>query len=702
MVQFDNEARQIKIKIVYYGPAVGGKTTSLRHIHRIIDPERRTKLYSLNTADDRTLFFDLLSLNLGRIRGYQLTLQLYTVPGQVQYDATRRTVLAGADGIVFVADSQIDQRQPNLDSLANLHENMAANGLDTGKTPLVFQFNKRDLSPIQTLEEMEEALNSERRPSFPAVATSGDGVLDVFTKIGEETLVAVADKLGIGTNPEAIDRLQKQMHRAMQPFLGGDASPEQPSDVEVTLPEHEGDASEPLSNEVLVAEAVRANLAMADVNVRLDSVRRQLEQKVRVMDSISAYGRAVSNERDPATVLRLLITNAIRLLQVQGASVLIVQSAGKLRDAVVHGFKQDPFAAAFAAGESAAADLLEVQSPRIVSLHNDEGMGSGLHEALRGSGFVSAVVVPLLTQDRPVGLLTAYGDEERAELDENDLQVATVLASTAAMGYSNAIAWRQMQDFNRGLETQVTERTSELQNAYRELAALDEMKNEFVNRLSLEFRTPVTSLFTAAKIFKREEHIPPEKSQRLTTVIYDEAEKLLEMITSIFQASVLMAGVRKLEKSPVPAQELIREAIAPLRDLANDRKVSLQVLIPSGLKTISCDPESTCAALRAIVRNAIEFSSNGSEVKLEVRRVVRGSDPWLQLRVSDTGVGIPKADLPHVSEAFWQGDDSSAGKRYGIGLGLAIAKRAIENNGGALSIRSVVEEGTEAVLSLPQ
>ncbi len=553
MVQFDNEARQIKIKIVYYGPAVGGKTTSLRHIHRVIDPQRRTKLYSLNTADDRTLFFDLLSLNLGRIRGYQLTLQLYTVPGQVQYDATRRTVLAGADGIVFVADSQIDQRQPNLDSLENLRQNMGANGLDPNKTPLVFQFNKRDLSPIQTLEEMEEALNSEGRPSFPAIATAGDGVLEAFTKIGEETLAAVADKLGIGTTPEAIDRLQRQMHRAMQPFLTADPSSAEPSDVEVTLPEHEGDASEALSNDVLVAEAVRANLAMTDVNARLDSVRRQLEQKIRVMDSISAYGRAVSNERDPATVLRLLITNAIRLLQVQGASVLIVQGSGKLRDAVVHGFKSDPFAAAFAGGEPAAADLLEVQSPRIVSLHNDEGMGSGLHEALLGTGFVSAVVVPLLTQDKPVGLLTAYGDEERAELDENDLQVATVLASTAAMGYANAIAWRQMQDFNRGLEAQVAERAGELQNAYRELAALDEMKNEFINRLSLEFRTPVTSLFTAAKILKREENVPiPKKASRLTTIIYDEAEKLLEMITSIFQASVLMAGAREAGKEPGP------------------------------------------------------------------------------------------------------------------------------------------------------
>ena len=129
MVQFDNQYRKIKIKIVYYGPALGGKTTCLQHIHRVTDPQRRTKLYSLNTASDRTLFFDLLSLNLGRIRGYRLAMQLYTVPGQVQYNATRRAVLSGADGVVFVADSQTDQRAANRQSLENLWENLAANGL---------------------------------------------------------------------------------------------------------------------------------------------------------------------------------------------------------------------------------------------------------------------------------------------------------------------------------------------------------------------------------------------------------------------------------------------------------------------------------------------------------------------------------------------------------------------------------------------
>jgi signal transduction histidine kinase/signal recognition particle receptor subunit beta len=717
MVQFDNHHRQIKIKIVYYGPAVGGKTTCLQHIHRVTDPQRRTKLYSLNTAADRTLFFDLLSLNLGRIRGFRLALQLYTVPGQVQYDATRRTVLAGADGVVFVADSQIPQREANLESLENLWTNMASIGLDRKSVPVVLQYNKRDLDPIQTVEEMEAALNADRYAAFPTVAISGEGILEAFTAVGEKTLASVADKLGVGTSPQAIARLQEQMRKAMQPFMAeeGDVPPAT-EDVEVTVTAPEVGAGDVLSEEVLVGEAVRANLAMTDVTTRLDIVSRQLERKVRVMDSISQFGHSVSNQRDPAKVLRLLITEAIRLLQLQGASVIILPGSGRVREAVVHGFKQDPLLhTADATGASLATAILNNGIPRLFVRELGKENGNAALAAVEGAGFTSALAVPMMTQEKIVGLLTAFGDNERADLDEDDLQLATVLASTAAMGYANAIAWRQMEDFSKGLEAKVEERAGELkrslaetqrlaidlETAHRDLEALDEVKNKLINRLSLDLRTPVTSLFTAAKIIRREKDVPPEKAARLLNIIYDEGEKLMEIVQNVFQASVIAAGARELERKPVPPQTLFRNAISPLRDLAANRDVRIQVLIPSGLESISCEPESTEAALRAVIKNAIEFSKGG-EVKLEVRRVMHNGDPWLQLRVSDSGSGIPEENLAHVFEAFWQGDDLNEGKRHGIGLGLTIAKRVVENHGGSIVIDGGENGGTAVVMSLPQ
>ena len=724
MVQFDNQHRQIKIKIVYYGPAVGGKTTCLQHIHRVTDPQRRTKLYSLNTAADRTLFFDLLSLNLGRIRGYRLALQLYTVPGQVQYDATRRTVLAGADGVVFVADSLVAQREANLESLENLWMNMAANGLDRKTMPVVLQYNKRDLDQIQTVEEMEAALNGDKQPAFPTVAISGEGVLEAFAAIGEHTLAAVADKLGVGTSPQAVGRLQEQMLKAMQPFMEVEGEvPPADEDVEVTVTGPEIAAGQVLSEDVLIGEAVRANLAMTDVTTRLDIVSRQLERKVRVMDSISQFGHAVSNQRDPAKVLRLLITEAIRLLQLQGASVIIVPGSGRVREAVVHGFKQDPLLhAADSTGTSIATALLNDRRPRLFVREVDENDDGSAMAAVEGAGYTSALAVPMMTQEKVVGLLTAFGDNVRADLDEDDLQLATVLASTAAMGYANAIAWRQMEDFSKGLEAKVEERAGELkrslaesrslasdleekknllESAHRDLEALDEVKNELINRLSLDLRTPVTSLFTAAKIIHREKDVPPDKANRLLNIIYDEGEKLMEIVQNVFQASVIATGARELERQAVPPQELFRNAISPLRDLAADRNVRIQVLIPSGLEAISCERESIEAALRAVIKNGIEFS-DGGEVKLEVRRVMHDGDPWLKLRVSDSGSGIPEEDQGHVFEAFWQGDDSSAGKRHGIGLGLTIAKRVVENHGGSIAIDGGMNEGTAVVMSMPQ
>jgi two-component system sensor histidine kinase ResE len=188
----------------------------------------------------------------------------------------------------------------------------------------------------------------------------------------------------------------------------------------------------------------------------------------------------------------------------------------------------------------------------------------------------------------------------------------------------------------------------------------------------------------------------------MLTVVHDEAAKLLEIIQSIFQASVLSSSAGDLKSRPVNAQDFFRKAIAPLQDLAKERQVAVHVLIPSGFESICCEPESSEAALRAVIKNGIEFNRPGGEVKLEVRRVLRGEEPWLHLRVADTGTGISDEDLPQVCEAFYQGDDSEAGKRHGIGLGLAIAKRVMENHGGSITITSSATDGTEVILAIPQ
>jgi mutual gliding-motility protein MglA len=173
MVQFNFSERTIKAKVVYYGPAQSGKTTNLEQIHRLTDPAGANSLISLNTGQDRTLFFDLLPFSLGKVSGYDFKVQLYTVPGQVQYNATRRVVLAGADAVVFVADSRKSLAKDNLTAFENMKVNLLANRLVPEKVPVVLQWNKRDLPDLQTEDELNRLLNPWERRAFPAIASQG-------------------------------------------------------------------------------------------------------------------------------------------------------------------------------------------------------------------------------------------------------------------------------------------------------------------------------------------------------------------------------------------------------------------------------------------------------------------------------------------------------------------------------------------------
>ena len=180
--------REINCKIVYYGPGMSGKTTNLETIHQKVPASNRGKLTSLATKTDRTSFFDLLPLDLGTIKGFKTKFQLYTVPGQVYYNATRKLVLRGADGVVFVADAQNDRMEDNVESLDNLKENLAEHGIDIAEVPLVLGWNKWDLPNHATVDELNEAMNPWGVPAFEMEALSGRGVFDALRAVTQLVL----------------------------------------------------------------------------------------------------------------------------------------------------------------------------------------------------------------------------------------------------------------------------------------------------------------------------------------------------------------------------------------------------------------------------------------------------------------------------------------------------------------------------------
>ncbi len=181
-------SREINCKIVYYGPGLCGKTTNLQYIYAKTNPEAKGKMISLATETERTLFFDFLPLSLGEIRGFKTRFHLYTVPGQVFYDASRKLILKGVDGVVFVADSQIERMEANLESVENLRVNLGEQGYQLERVPYVVQYNKRDLPNIATVDELHRLINPRTAPEFQAVAPTGLGVFDTLKAVAKLVL----------------------------------------------------------------------------------------------------------------------------------------------------------------------------------------------------------------------------------------------------------------------------------------------------------------------------------------------------------------------------------------------------------------------------------------------------------------------------------------------------------------------------------
>jgi signal recognition particle receptor subunit beta len=225
MSMINYASREINCKIVYYGPGLGGKTSNLEHVYGKVKPDTRGKLISLATETERTLFFDFLPVDLGTVRGFKTRFHLYTVPGQVYYNASRKLILKGVDGIVFVADSQLERMEANQEAMQNLYDNMAEYGYDLTRMPFVIQYNKRDLPNAAPLAELQAALNPgwevtepqkqrevadpshpgelltfrlptgewiERAPSFEAVAVTGDGVFETLRAVSKLVLKSLA------------------------------------------------------------------------------------------------------------------------------------------------------------------------------------------------------------------------------------------------------------------------------------------------------------------------------------------------------------------------------------------------------------------------------------------------------------------------------------------------------------------------------
>jgi signal recognition particle receptor subunit beta len=222
MVQFNISNREIILKIVYYGPALSGKTTNLQQLHTRINPKACGRMISLDTKDDRTLYFDFLPVQFTTGGGFNIKIKLFTVPGQVMHRSTRKAVLAGADAVAFIADSQRSVAVANAYSFKDLEKNLQANGINFSTIPLVVQFNKRDLEDIKSLDEIRKGWASTNIPTFPAVAIHGEGVVETFEGLVRLMFKSLNDKhdftrkFGI-TEDQFLQNIFKSFHQEAAP-----------------------------------------------------------------------------------------------------------------------------------------------------------------------------------------------------------------------------------------------------------------------------------------------------------------------------------------------------------------------------------------------------------------------------------------------------------------------------------------------------
>ncbi len=225
----DTRDRTFQVKIVYYGPGLSGKTTNLEMLSRLLNPERRGDLMVLDTVGDRTLFFDWMPVELGKIRGFDVKIQLFTVPGQVRYNATRKRVLEGVDGLVFVADSQAEALEQNVFSLENLRENLEELGMDLSRLPMVVQYNKRDLPTALPVEEIAEHLGLEKYPYVESVASEGKGVLETLRLIVRLTLQAVKEEFDPAKAAERRAKAAMDGEKLLEEIMRGERASEAPA-----------------------------------------------------------------------------------------------------------------------------------------------------------------------------------------------------------------------------------------------------------------------------------------------------------------------------------------------------------------------------------------------------------------------------------------------------------------------------------------
>ncbi len=724
-MQINFGGREITLKLVYYGPALSGKTTNLRSLHQLTTEGARGRLMTLETKDDRTLFFDMLPLTLRAepaagvaaqaTPGMSLRIKIFTVPGQVLHASTRKLVLQGADGVAFVADSQISETEHNAASFFDLRQNLKDLKLSLKNLPLVIQFNKRDLDKVRSDEELAALARKGREPVFRASAVNGQGVLETFFGLLHLTWAK-------------LDAEHQDREDARNRARGAVADGGPPARRREGRPDHALGVRRRKAGSQRAGDAMSGEAKLEAPDVSVDDLL--LDTRIQLEDLVD---RDALDEMCKSFVA--LFGIPVRIYSNEGALLADTGSEQELC-AYVNRVPEGRRACASTVGAVRAREAGEtgdVLHPcftgaayRIIALQ---------YEGRRVGRLIVGPFVPHNVAEPPPTLLEIGGrsggiEKDRAQvllarMPRAKLETVTRIAAhlKASLdlilfsGHKSFVTSKMHLMSVRESYRQLEEKNAHLQEAFDKLRELDRLKSNFLATVSHELRTPLTSIIGYSEMLTEglAGALSSEQMEFVTT-IHTKGGQLLSLIMGLLDLSKLESGTMRLKMGPMRIEPVLGEVVSTLTPTARKKGVRLELVRGQGLAELRGDPERLRQVFLNLVENAIKFTPAQGTISLVTDMVEGDADDEeadgltlvaptrarLRVRVADTGIGIPGKEKEKVFDAFYQVDSSSTREYGGTGLGLSIVKRLVEGHGGAIAIEDNRPRGTVFVVTLPQ
>ncbi len=635
------QEKTINAKLVYYGVGLGGKTTSLKAVHRILCPRDEVKLVSINTEQDATLLFDFLPIDLGSIGGFKIRVQGFTVPGQPKYVVMRKYVLSGADAVVFVVDSKADRVDENLQAIRDLKKNLKANGLDWRTIPLVIQYNKRDLEDALPSSELADKFLFREVPAFESVATRGEGVLEAF---GRATGLMVEEKVRqYGLAPENVEPAAVAREAEQRILEAGQGTG--PIVVDEDAVHEQGLV------DVVVDPEASERLGQEPVPPAPSGVWKA--GTIRVEDTIQVEGETSSGDGTGFLAA--------------GVAEIKVEEPERERGA------ED-------GGERSPAATSDSRDPA------KRGSEAGGAADRRDGG------APDSARDRDPGDRPPPGPAD--EEDVTDPPAGEVEAPDPPLGEEEAV----------GLLGQAITSNMEMAGLYAELAeykSLLERKNRElveVNQLiSHDLKKPLTVFKTVVRLMLGGQL--GELADRQRDALQNAAESVQymeELIEDIVESSRLDYDGVRLEFVEIDMTVLFGKLVRRLRYLLEEQEVRTYI---EPLPVIRGDEKAMMKVFMNLIGNAIRYRDPQKRPCWVKVRAEEDGAFWV-FEVEDNGIGIPEENLGRVWEKFTRGDNTTG--VTGTGLGLYIVKELVVGHGGEVSVESRIGEGSTFRVRLPK